>query len=146
MINMFISLEEENFLKVTAEAATLKNRQTYTLPRSDDIEVMKEDLKRERAPTLSVVEPTGTRRRPYAWITIWLDKINATKCDSCGDPHRAQDRAGCSEVACPLGLTETNGKTKFYMHTWVEISTWNNFLDTRHTPTLCRAPLTMSIQ
>jgi len=26
MIDMFISLKEENFLKVTAEAATLKNR------------------------------------------------------------------------------------------------------------------------
>ncbi|KAF8155394.1 hypothetical protein B0H34DRAFT_849557 [Crassisporium funariophilum] len=62
MVDMFISLKEENFLKV-AEAATLKNRQTYTLPGSDDIEAIKEDMKRERAPTVSVVEPTGKRRR-----------------------------------------------------------------------------------
>jgi len=62
MVNMFISQKEEGFLKI-GEAATLNNRQTYTLPDSDGIEEIKEDMKRERAPTLSVVEPAEKRRR-----------------------------------------------------------------------------------
>ncbi|EDR04033.1 uncharacterized protein LACBIDRAFT_330971 [Laccaria bicolor S238N-H82] len=76
MVDMFISLKEENFMKI-AEAATLKNRQTYTLPGSDDIEVLKEDLKRERAPTVSVVGPTGKKRRhvtrcDWSVLMCWL--------------------------------------------------------------------------
>ena len=62
MVNMFISQKEEGFLKI-GEAATLDYRQTYTLPDSDGIEEIKEDMKRERAPTVSVVEPAEKRRR-----------------------------------------------------------------------------------
>ena len=61
-IDMFISQKEENLMKVAAPA-TLKNRETYILPGSDAIEEIKEDMKRERAPTVSVVEPMGKRRR-----------------------------------------------------------------------------------
>ena len=61
-VDMFISQKEEMLLKVAAPA-TLKNRETYNLPGSDAIEEIKEDMKRERAPTVSVVEPTGKRRR-----------------------------------------------------------------------------------
>ena len=61
-VDMFISQKEENWLKVAAPA-TLKNREIYTLPGSDSIEEIKEDMKRERSMTLSVVEPSGKRRR-----------------------------------------------------------------------------------
>jgi hypothetical protein len=44
MVDMFISLKEENLLKI-AEAATMENGQAYTLPGSDEIESLKEDLK-----------------------------------------------------------------------------------------------------
>ena len=62
MVNMFISQKEEGFLKI-GEAATLDYRQAYTLLDSDGIEEIKEDTKRERAPTVSVVEPAEKRRR-----------------------------------------------------------------------------------
>jgi hypothetical protein len=61
MVNMFISQKGEGFLKIS-EAAPLNNRQTYTLPDSDGIEGIKEDMKKERAPTVSVVEPAEKRR------------------------------------------------------------------------------------
>jgi len=54
---MFISQKGESFPKVGA-AATLNNRDTYGLPDSDGIEEIKADLKRERAPTMSIVEPS----------------------------------------------------------------------------------------
>ena len=57
MVDMFISQKEEGFLKI-GEAATLNNRQD-----SDGIEEIKEDMKRERAPTLSIVEPAEKRRQ-----------------------------------------------------------------------------------
>jgi len=47
MVDMFISQKEEGFLKIS-DAATLNNRQTHTLPDSDGIEEIKEDMKRER--------------------------------------------------------------------------------------------------
>jgi hypothetical protein len=62
MVDMFISQKEDGFLKIV-EAVTLNNRQTYTLPDSDGIEEIKEDMKRERVPTVSVVEPAEKRRR-----------------------------------------------------------------------------------
>ncbi|KIJ99620.1 hypothetical protein K443DRAFT_162873 [Laccaria amethystina LaAM-08-1] len=47
---------------------------------------------------------------------------------------------------CP-GLFDKFGNIDVnYMQTCVEISTWNNLLDTRHVPSLCLAPLTMSVQ
>jgi hypothetical protein len=62
-VDMFISQKEENLMKVAApQAATLKNRDLI-LPNSDAIEEIKEDIERERAPTVSVVEPKGKRRR-----------------------------------------------------------------------------------
>ena len=61
MVNMFISQKEEGFLKI-GEAATLDYRQTYTLLDSDGIEEIKEDMKRERAPMVSIVEPAEKRR------------------------------------------------------------------------------------
>jgi len=59
MVDMFISQKEEGFLKI-GEAATLNNRQD-----SDGIEEIKEDMKRERAPTLSIVEPAEKRRQKW---------------------------------------------------------------------------------
>jgi hypothetical protein len=44
-------------------AATKSHREEYGLQNSDGIEEIKEELKRERATTLSVVEPTGKRRK-----------------------------------------------------------------------------------
>ena len=61
MVDMFISQKEEGFLKI-GKATTLDYRETYTLPDSDGIEEIKEDVKRERAPTVSVVEPAEKRR------------------------------------------------------------------------------------
>jgi len=61
MVDMFISQREEGFLKIS-KAATLNNRQTYTLLDSDGIEEIKDDMKRERAPTVSIVEPAEKRR------------------------------------------------------------------------------------
>ena len=62
MVTMFISQKEESFLKI-AVAATLNNQDIYGLPDSDGIEEIREEVKRERAPTVSIVEPSGKRRR-----------------------------------------------------------------------------------
>lgn len=62
MVDMFISQCEEVLLKILPDC-TKEHRQRYGIPNSDDLEVIKEDLKRERAQTLSITEPTGKRRR-----------------------------------------------------------------------------------
>ena len=62
IVDMFLSREEEEFLKVDAQLTT-KDRENHGIPNSDGIEVIKNELKRERAQTLSVVEPSGKRRR-----------------------------------------------------------------------------------
>ena len=55
---MFILIKEESLLKVVG-AATLQNRDTYQLLGSDNLKEMKEELKCERSPTLSMVQPTS---------------------------------------------------------------------------------------
>ena len=85
-IDMFISQKEENLLKVAAPV-TLENRETYTLPGSDAIEEIKEDVKREQALTVSVVEPTGKRTAVDCYL---LDKISVTLVTrgcSCDNSH-----------------------------------------------------------
>lgn len=44
-------------------AATKAYREEYGLQNSDGVEELKEDIKRERASTITVVEPSGKRRR-----------------------------------------------------------------------------------
>jgi hypothetical protein len=54
--------QEEEFLKVDAQLTT-EDREKHGIPNSDGIEVIKEELKRERAQTLSVVESSRKRRK-----------------------------------------------------------------------------------
>jgi hypothetical protein len=57
-IDMFVSSAEEAFMKILP-ATKKAHREEYGLQNSDGIEEIKEEIKRDRAPTLSVVEPTG---------------------------------------------------------------------------------------
>jgi len=50
------------FMKIPP-AATKAHREEYGLQNSDGIEELKEDIKRERASMVTVVEPLGKRRQ-----------------------------------------------------------------------------------
>jgi hypothetical protein len=61
LVDMFTTRKEEILMGV-AEERTLGYREDNQLPGSDDIEVLvTENTKRERADTLSVVEPQGKK-------------------------------------------------------------------------------------
>ena len=60
LVDMFTSQKEEMLMAVEEER-TRRYRSENELPGSDDIEVIKEITKRERAETLSVVEPQGKK-------------------------------------------------------------------------------------
>lgn len=62
-VDMFISRKEEVFLKITPQVTTQYREKYENIPDSDGVELIKEELKRDRAQTLSVVEPGGKRRR-----------------------------------------------------------------------------------
>jgi hypothetical protein len=62
-VDMFISRKEEEFLKIMPELTTQYREKYENIPNSDGVEIIKDELKRERAQTLSVVEPGGKRRR-----------------------------------------------------------------------------------
>ncbi|EDR07896.1 uncharacterized protein LACBIDRAFT_294490 [Laccaria bicolor S238N-H82] len=65
-IDMFLTREEEEFLKVDAQLTT-EAREEHGILNSDGIEIMKEELKRDRAQTLSLVEPSG---KPWGSATL----------------------------------------------------------------------------
>jgi hypothetical protein len=63
-VDMFISSEEEGFLSIPLVATNQYRADNLNnLQNSDDIEEIKEEIKRERAPTVSAVEPSGKRRQ-----------------------------------------------------------------------------------
>jgi hypothetical protein len=62
VVDMFVSSAEEAFMKISP-TATLAYREEYGLQNSDGIEEIKEELKRERAETLSIVDPGGKKRK-----------------------------------------------------------------------------------
>ena len=63
LVDMFISRQEEMWMGIS-ERATFEYRDDFELPGSDDIEEIRaEYVKRERAETVSVVEPKGKRRK-----------------------------------------------------------------------------------
>ncbi|KIJ92810.1 hypothetical protein K443DRAFT_33511, partial [Laccaria amethystina LaAM-08-1] len=65
IVDMFISREEEEFLKVNAQLTT-EDREKHGIPNSDGVEfpcLTREELKRERAQTLSVVESSEKQRK-----------------------------------------------------------------------------------
>jgi hypothetical protein len=61
-IVIFISSTEEGILKIPSDA-TKQYRLDNCLLNSDDIEEAREEVKRDRAPTVSLVEPSGKRRQ-----------------------------------------------------------------------------------
>ena len=61
-VDMFVHSDEEAFLKIS-QAATKEYRELHHLQNSNEIEEVKEELKRERAATVTVIEPKGKRRR-----------------------------------------------------------------------------------
>ena len=58
-IDVFISSAEEAFRKILP-ATTKAHQEEYSLQNSDGIEAIKEEIKKV---TLSVVEPTGKKRK-----------------------------------------------------------------------------------
>ena len=62
VVDMFVSSSEEALMKVPL-AATKAHREEYRLQNSDGIEEIKEVLKRERAETVTLVEPGGKKRK-----------------------------------------------------------------------------------
>ena len=87
---------------------TKEYRELHNLQNSDEIKGIKNELKREQAATVSVVEPKGKRRRKGVVTTFSFEKI---KCDGPVTTPRARenyldlmkwvDFTGCS-VARPL--------------------------------------------
>jgi hypothetical protein len=62
-VDMFISWKEEVFLKITPQVTTQYREKYKDIPNSNSMEIIKEELKRDRAQTLSIMEPGGKRRR-----------------------------------------------------------------------------------
>lgn len=60
LVDMFMTQKEETWMGVAKEE-TLGYRKENELPGSDDMEAIKATAKRERAETLSVVEPHGKK-------------------------------------------------------------------------------------
>ena len=62
-VNMFISHKEDIFLKITPQVTTQYREKYENILDSDGVNMIKEELKRDRAQTLSIVEPGGKRGR-----------------------------------------------------------------------------------
>ena len=61
LVDMFVSRQEELWMGIS-ESTTFEYRDDFELPGSDDIEEIRADVvKRERAETVSVVEPKGKK-------------------------------------------------------------------------------------
>ena len=60
---MFISHKEDVFLKIMPQVTTQYREKYENILDSNSVNMIKEELKRDRAQTLSVVEPGGKRGR-----------------------------------------------------------------------------------
>ena len=76
VVDMFVHSDEEAFLKIS-QAATREYRELHHLQNSDEIEEVKEELKQERAATVTVIEPKGKQRRKS--VVEFIDKINCDR-------------------------------------------------------------------
>ena len=61
-VDMLVHSDEEGFFGVS-QAIRREYRELHNLQNSDEIKGIKDELKREQAATVRVVEPKGKRRR-----------------------------------------------------------------------------------